>query len=92
MTNDFGDVEISIYPNPVISEFTMEISILTDDELNVTICDIDGKLVYNDGAKHYSIGKHNLRFDVKELNLSTGTYICNLIGTNANISRKIIVR
>jgi len=56
----------------------------TEQKLRLSICDLNGRIIYNENSndKNYSI-------DVS--GLDAGIYILRAMGTNTNVSRKIVI-
>jgi hypothetical protein len=72
-------------PNPAINNTKVDFSLVNNQEVNVNLFDITGKLVKGYNLGNLSAGNHSISFDTSDL--STGTYFYSL----NNITRKMSV-
>ncbi|GGI57329.1 zinc-dependent metalloprotease [Winogradskyella haliclonae] len=85
--NDFELNDFALFPNPSKGDFTLQFNSSSGKDIDVSVYDISGKLVYN---KNYG---STSRFD-KQINLntvSTGIYIMKVNDGDKNVTRKLIV-
>ena len=80
--DEFNESSISLYPNPVKSNLTVDLK--TDTETNLEIYDILGKRVFE--SKLYKTSAINLQA------LKAGIYIVRLIQNNTTVSKKLVKR
>ncbi len=64
---------LKVFPNPVSSHFTVSKKINQDDELKITITDINGRSVYNSVQSVFE-GSWQLKLDRNVLKLMRGVY------------------
>ncbi len=78
---------ITFYPNPVISDFTIEYEANQNEDVILKIFDIEGKTVYKTLFKHQNPGRHIKYFNY--LNLVKGVYFCNFRIGHTNKTLKL---
>ncbi|MBC7383419.1 MAG: T9SS type A sorting domain-containing protein [Bacteroidia bacterium] len=87
----FGDTEsatLQVYPNPFISELTLQVNVLENTSANILIYDIMGKVVYTE-LKQVSKGISNFTID-KFAGFPAGLYIVKLSVSQIVITQKLI--
>lgn len=78
---DFNANSFSLYPNPT-SEGYVNISTVSNDDINVAVFDILGKQVKNETLR-------NERLDVS--NLKSGVYLLRLTQNEATVTKKLVI-
>lgn len=79
------------YPNPVQDHINLPFDLVQPDEIAVTLFDVTGKIVFNQQAKMFSPGYHELKFDISDL--TTGTYIISILPSDGSTAtRKFVVK
>jgi len=73
------------YPNPFNNSTNIEFYLNQNDNVNITICDISGKIVANHN-KNLCAGVHSFEFTANNL----GAYFITVSGTNFTQSSKVI--
>jgi len=68
--------DFKVYPNPIISDFTIEYQTNQNEEITLQIFDIKGRSIYKTQFNHQYSGQYQKYFD--NLNLSKGVYFCNI--------------
>lgn len=95
-TSGFNDIlnrtNVSIYPNPTSEEAQIRISLLNDAKLNVSIYNIDGKLVHQFPSKVYESGEHIFFWYPQSENLKPGIYFVKVSNGLKYITNKLIVQ
>jgi hypothetical protein len=80
----YAELIFNLYPNPANDEMRLEISNFNASEENrLVIMDLEGRTVYNDLITT-NISTVNLK------SLRAGVYICNIVGKNRSVNKKII--
>ena len=80
----YAELIFNLYPNPANDEMRLEISNFNANEENrLVIMDLEGRTVYNDLITT-NISTVNLK------SLRAGVYICNIVGKNRSVNKKII--
>jgi len=79
--------KIDFYPNPNDGNFTLEFTPETDSPTEITITDIDGKLIY----KYILQGKGPFSQQIDISYQSKGIYILNLQQGKKSMSKKLVV-
>jgi len=64
------------YPNPIVSDFTIEYPANKDEKITLQIFDIEGRSIFITQFQHQQTSQNIKYFD--SLNLSRGVYFCNI--------------
>lgn len=79
----------NIYPNPFNSETNIRLKVAIKDKIKIVIYDLLGREISILINKELSSGTYDVRFNAA--NLSSGVYFCNLISTNINLTKVIVL-
>jgi hypothetical protein len=79
--------ELKFYPNPTNGQFTLEFFVPSKGTTNITINDMNGKLVYANSVE--GEGSHKKEIDIS--NAGNGMYILNLSQGKKSTSKKIVI-
>jgi hypothetical protein len=83
---EIGDV----FPTPAYEYVSLPFTLSEPDDLNTTVFDLNGRIVYSQNSQHFNIGQNQIKIDVN--NFSSGTYILAIIPTDGKVvTRKFIV-
>lgn len=80
--------EIKLYPNPADDSFLLEFEVPTEEKAQITVTDINGKVVLSETVSGSKIYK-------KQINSSSfadGTYILDIKQGDTHISKKVVVK
>ncbi len=89
-TVDKGENQVKIYPNPVVDQATLELSVVNGGNAVVRIYDINGKLVHSESLGYLNSGMYNYSIDCSMFN--HGMYLVNINLGNESATSKLIVR
>ena len=81
--------ELRIYPNPATEKVNVSYNLNSNSDVNISIYNLAGKLVYSESLKSVNSGKHNTIINVNSLN--KGTYLVRLIAGKDIRSSKLII-
>lgn len=81
----FNPQNISVYPNPVVNELTIELSDDIKGDINYTIVDVLGKTVYR------GVSNENSSLSVDVSSYKKGVYFINFSNTQGQFVQKIVV-
>jgi len=85
--NEFGATDLKLYPNPSNGRINIKMSDLLDNQLDLEIVDLGGRLVYSQ-----SLQTKNSSLEAQlDLELSTGVYLINIEGDRTNFSEKLVI-
>ena len=84
-----AEKSLKVYPNPTNGVITIEYALLSDEQVQLNIVDITGKVVLSNNIGNRYSGTHSEMLDCS--NLSQGLYFVNLKTKTQNITSKIIV-
>ncbi len=89
-TNDIDKIEFSVYPNPVSSDQSIEVSyIARENPIELILKDLQGKIIYSERIEEInSKVNHTLKLDK---NLSSSCYFLEVKSGNFSTTKKIIV-
>ena len=82
-------LEINIFPNPVVSEATINFNVEATSNVSYQIYDLSGRMVQNVTLGNYAQGSHSVTFNVD--GLTTGTYIVRVQTGSVSKTSKILV-
>ncbi|HXB11030.1 MAG TPA: T9SS type A sorting domain-containing protein, partial [Bacteroidia bacterium] len=80
---------LKVYPNPMSTEGNVEYTLTGEDNLTLTIYDIQGREVQNISLGKQASGQHILPINTQ--NFSNGTYLLNVSGTNFRKTVRIVI-
>lgn len=83
---------VSIFPNPTTDEAQIRISLSNDVKLNVSIYNMDGKLVHQFPSKIYESGEHIFFWYPKTDNSKPGIYFVKVSNGLKYVTYKLIVQ
>ena len=81
--------DMSIYPNPIVSDATISFSIEKSAQVSYQIYDLSGRMMMNQVLGNYGQGSHKANFNVE--NLTAGTYIIKVQAGDKVETAKILV-
>ena len=84
-----SSLEMNIYPNPVVSEATINFNVKETASVSYQIYDLSGRMVQNATLGNYGQGSHSVNFNVN--GLTTGTYIVKVQAGSVSNTTKILV-
>ena len=79
---------IKIYPNPNTDEFIIEMNILKVQDVEITLFNITGQVIYSENLKRFK-GAYFKRINTKEL--STGVYQLQIRTGYGEVNKKVVV-
>ncbi|MBW8051820.1 MAG: T9SS type A sorting domain-containing protein, partial [Cytophagales bacterium] len=79
---------IKIYPNPNTDEFIIEMNILKVQDVEITLFNIAGQVIYNENLKRFK-GLYFKRINTK--GLSTGVYQLQIKTGYGEVNKKVVV-
>jgi hypothetical protein len=79
---------IKVYPNPMSTKGTVEFTLAAQENVTMTVYDLQGKAVSSQ-AMNLASGQHLLPINTQ--NMSNGTYIVTLTGSDFKQSARIVV-
>ena len=82
-------LEMNIYPNPVVSEATINFNVEETATVSYQIYDLAGRMVQNATLGNYGQGSHSVNFNVNDL--QKGTYIVKVQAGHVSNTAKILV-
>lgn len=84
------NVEISVYPNPLVREAVIKVKLLDELDFTLNLCSMDGKIITRIFQGKRSSGAYQFRFTPSTI-LASGAYVVTLTDQNARtqISKNI---
>ncbi len=71
--NVLFDADVNIYPNPVIKNLNIDMTLKRDEKLRIRVTDVAGNTIYDAGLLFYGTGKNKTEIPMR--NLPSGNYI-----------------
>lgn len=88
--NEAPILGLTLYPNPAEGFTTLSFNAVQNGELNITIIDLNGKVVRTIKNMQYSEGNNIFQIDVQ--GISTGVYVVNINKGANSQTQKLIIR
>ncbi len=79
-TTRFGDLNLTIAPNPTSEAWQVNLYLQKDNFLSIQLVDIDGRLLYTLSEQFFIAGEHGLQLD--GMNIKSGVYFLRLSSQN----------
>ncbi len=83
-------LKVTVFPNPSGSETTLNLSLLSSQQISVGLFDLQGKQITNIFSGSQNYGTHSYRIDVN--NLTKGLYLIVVKGEKGQTVTKLIVQ
>lgn len=80
---------ISVYPNPSLGDVTIDMNVLENSEVLVSVTDLKGKLIKNLGLERLNRGNNKVNYNLNDL--ESGVYILNLRQENRITNLKLTI-
>lgn len=80
--------QVLVYPNPITSHFNIQFYLPKEDNIDLNLYDLQGKLILEKNLG--KIGAEEFQVTINLENISSGTYICRIIGEQFSLTKKII--
>ena len=92
MTTTDSELNAMLYPNPVIDNFTIELTIPSRiNELSAHIHDAQGKLVWKNAILDTQVDAGISKYGIDVIDLASGVYTVKIRLDNRTIVKKLIV-
>ena len=85
---------LKVYPNPFNNSINIEFFLTQSGTLDVTICSINGRRIWNKKNQNFSVGKHILKWQGQNNNgreVSSGIYFISVSGQGNRVLRKALL-
>ncbi|MEZ4884467.1 MAG: T9SS type A sorting domain-containing protein [Chitinophagales bacterium] len=82
--------QIELFPNPMVAQSTLKITLLEATDLTLRIFDLQGRVVRNQPLGELAARTHS--FDIEKGSLVAGTYIVMLNAGNKQVTKKLLVQ
>lgn len=84
------DADVVVYPNPVSSNATINISLKSNQQLAIALYDITGKQLYSSGMKNFTKGSNDVTIPMQSL--SAGVYFYTISGSESVLSKGRLIK
>jgi len=90
LVRKMGDMVV-IYPNPLAGSVELQISLPSgqDDEAEIMLLDMQGKVVRSEEYKHIIAGNNQLSFYIPDV--QSGIYLLRIKLSNSVINRQLVI-
>jgi len=90
LVRKMGDMVV-IYPNPLAGSVELQISLPSgqDDEAEIMLLDMQGKVVRSEEYKHIIAGNNQLSFYIPDV--QSGSYLLRIKLSNSVINRQLVI-
>jgi len=85
-----NNIELSIYPNPVVNAATLQFNLTESANVTVTMVDITGKTVQTTNAGELNTGLNEVT--INRENLTSGLYFVTIKAGSYSASQKVIIK
>ena len=79
---------VSLFPVPATTEITLSYDVTASTDVDVTITDVNGKVVYSTVFANEAVAAQSHTIDVSKFN--NGMYIVSMNSNNGVVTRKFI--
>lgn len=80
--------EVVIFPNPTSTNLNLRYNLPKDDEINIALFDMQGKLFLRKSLGKQLSGEQQQTLDVS--NLPEGSYVCRIKGQHQTVTKTVI--
>lgn len=84
-----SQVEMTLFPNPVVHEANVSVTLLKESQLQLSVFSVDGKIIRNQSV-NATTGLNNLNMNLSDLN--AGIYMMVLSDDNNKIATKSFIK
>jgi hypothetical protein len=84
------DININVFPNPTFQSASIVYTLTSDEQVNVEVSTLDGKVIAVLENSKQKAGTHNLHFDAAANGLASGVYIIKLKAGEKVFSRQLV--
>ena len=89
--NEAGNVfGMEVFPNPANAEANVTFNLNNTADVNITVTDLSGKVVYSNALGNVAAGKSEVSLNTAAL--SNGVYMINVAVDNAVSTQKLVIR
>ncbi len=85
------DLNVNIYPNPVKDNLLVDISVLKNKNVELSIYDILGNIVHNESALSLTAGANTRSININKIGLGEGLYLVRVSDGKNMITKRIQV-
>lgn len=86
--NELNNLDLSVYPNPVVSNATIELNLTKKSNVSMNVVDVLGKLV---ASNSYNLNSGNNKINLDVNNIENGVYFIELNVNGSTSTKKITV-
>lgn len=90
--NSAAAFNINVYPNPMQNASTVAFQLEKADEIEFSIVDIKGSVVYTRKLGRVAAGRNSFEIQKNEMQLQAGTYFVRMTGNEQNAIVRLIVQ
>ena len=80
--------EFSVFPNPTRTSLNVRFNLPKEDEISISLYDMQGKLILEKKMGHKISGEHQETLDLQVL--PPGSYVCRITGKQNSITKHVI--
>ncbi|NQW43015.1 MAG: DUF839 domain-containing protein [Bacteroidetes bacterium] len=84
--------EFTVFPNPIQNNVNLNLNLQKQGQVQIEILDINGKIISKIYDQNLQVGNNMLSIDIKNLQLTAGTYLLNVTINNQSVNTKIIIQ
>ena len=79
----------TVFPNPATDNVTLSFALENNDNINIQVVDLTGKVVVELGSAEYTNGVNQV--NINTANLNSGVYFINMTSANSNYTQRLII-
>ena len=83
---------ITIYPNPIQTTFTVQYDLLAAANVNIDILDVSGRVVKNVKNERQNAGNYQILEEISKNNFADGIYFIRLNFDNQIITKRVVIK
>ncbi len=84
------EADFSVYPNPSKEIVNLDFFLNTEEHIDISLYDLNGRLIYALAPENLSSGYHTRRIQLSTLNIKSGIYLVKFRTSTNSITKKLI--
>ncbi len=81
---------LNVYPNPIKDVFNIQLELFSSSMVTVELTDLTGRVIHVFYNSELHSGKHQLDFNLNNLEMAAGTYLLNIKIGEQTVTKKIV--
>ena len=83
-------IDFTLYPNPSSGTVNLDFFLNSNENINISLFDLNGRLIKSLVAENLSSGYHNRSLQLSALNIKPGIYLINFRTSTNSVTKKLV--